>query len=187
MHTHVHTHTHKHTHTHPMPLPHSHALRRQSRPHTCARHRVGVAKDTRIYVHYMVGQNRTFIGIYVVYTVFLAGKSPYIWSYTVCIYGSGQPYVYTVYIWYFWQGKYGNTIQMVMYGVRMQLWPSLHKRQSRRGTESEQLRARPCPCPGVSRKAYTQVQTQAVVLHQSSCKHALVFQGKPTRRYGCKQ
>jgi hypothetical protein len=41
-----------------------------------------------------VGQNHTFIGIYGVYTVFLAGKSPYIRSYTVCIYGSGQPYIY---------------------------------------------------------------------------------------------
>ena len=39
-----------------------------------------------------VGQNHTFIGIYGVYTVFLAGKSPYIRSNTVCIYGSGQPY-----------------------------------------------------------------------------------------------
>jgi len=38
-----------------------------------------------------VGQNHTFIGIYGVYTVFLAGKSPYIRSYTVQIYGSGQP------------------------------------------------------------------------------------------------
>jgi len=43
-----------------------------------------------------VGQNHTFIGIYGVYTVILAGKSPYIRSYTVCIYGSGQPYVYAV-------------------------------------------------------------------------------------------
>jgi hypothetical protein len=32
------------------------------------------------------------IGIYGVYTVPLAGKSPYIRSYTVQIYGSGQPY-----------------------------------------------------------------------------------------------
>ena len=40
-----------------------------------------------------VDQNHTFIGIYGVYTVFWAGKSPYIWSYTVCIYGSGQPYI----------------------------------------------------------------------------------------------
>ena len=39
-----------------------------------------------------VGQNHTFIGIYGVYTVFLARKSPYIRSYTVCIYNSGQPY-----------------------------------------------------------------------------------------------
>ena len=38
------------------------------------------------------GQNHTFIGMYGVYTVFLAGKSPYIRSYTVQIYGSGQPY-----------------------------------------------------------------------------------------------
>jgi len=41
------------------------------------------------------GQNHTFIGIYSVYTVFLAGESPYIRSYTVCIYGSGQPYLLT--------------------------------------------------------------------------------------------
>jgi hypothetical protein len=41
----------------------------------------------------MVGQNHTFIGIYDVHTVFLAGKSPYIRSYTEQIYGSGQPYV----------------------------------------------------------------------------------------------
>jgi hypothetical protein len=38
-----------------------------------------------------VGQNHTFVGIYGVHTVFLAGKSPYIRSYTVQIYGSGQP------------------------------------------------------------------------------------------------
>jgi len=36
-----------------------------------------------------VGQNHTFIGIYGVYTVFLAGKSPYTRSCTVCIYDSG--------------------------------------------------------------------------------------------------
>ena len=55
-----------------------------------------------LYIHYSgqpytfhmsrVGQNHTFIGIYGVCTVFLAGKSPYIRSYKVCIYGSGQPY-----------------------------------------------------------------------------------------------
>jgi len=39
-----------------------------------------------------VGQGHTFIGIYGVLTVFLAGKLPYIPSYTVQIYGSGQPY-----------------------------------------------------------------------------------------------
>jgi hypothetical protein len=43
-------------------------------------------------VIYRVGQNHTFIGIYGVHTVLLAGKSPYIRSYTVQIYGSGQPY-----------------------------------------------------------------------------------------------
>jgi hypothetical protein len=40
-----------------------------------------------------VGHNHTFIGTYGVHTVFLAGKSPYIRSYTVYIYGSGQPYI----------------------------------------------------------------------------------------------
>ena len=38
-----------------------------------------------------VGQDHTFIGIYGVHAVFLAGKSPYIRSYTVQTYGSGQP------------------------------------------------------------------------------------------------
>jgi hypothetical protein len=37
-----------------------------------------------------VGQNH--IGIYGVYTVFLAGKSPNIRSYMVHVYGPGQPY-----------------------------------------------------------------------------------------------
>jgi hypothetical protein len=40
-----------------------------------------------------VGQNHTCKGVYGVHTVFLAGKSPYIRSYTMCIYGSGQPYL----------------------------------------------------------------------------------------------
>jgi hypothetical protein len=39
-----------------------------------------------------VGQNHTFLGMYGVHTVFLAGKSPYIQSYTVQIYSYGQPY-----------------------------------------------------------------------------------------------
>jgi len=39
-----------------------------------------------------VDQNHIIIRIYGVHTVFLAGKSPYIRSYTVYIYGSGQPY-----------------------------------------------------------------------------------------------
>ena len=42
--------------------------------------------------------------IYGVYTVFLAGKSLYIRSYMVHIFGSGQSYIYTVYIQCFLQG-----------------------------------------------------------------------------------
>jgi len=38
-----------------------------------------------------VGQNHTFMGICSEHTGFIAGKFPYIRSYTVCIYGSGQP------------------------------------------------------------------------------------------------
>jgi hypothetical protein len=39
-----------------------------------------------------VGWARTLLTrIYGVHTVFKAGKSPYMRSYTVCIYGSGQP------------------------------------------------------------------------------------------------
>jgi hypothetical protein len=46
-----------------------------------------------MYIH-RVGQNHTFIGIYIgVHTVFLAGKLQNIRSYTVYIYGSGQPYI----------------------------------------------------------------------------------------------
>ena len=45
----------------------------------------GLARTIYIYIY-----------IYGVYTVYLAGKSPYIRSYTVCIYGSGQPYLYSV-------------------------------------------------------------------------------------------
>jgi hypothetical protein len=37
------------------------------------------------------GQNHTLIGIHGVHTAILAGKSPYIRSYTVQIHGSGQP------------------------------------------------------------------------------------------------
>jgi len=47
---------------------------------------------TIVYQHIgRVDQKHTFIGIYSVHTVFLAGKSPYIQSYMVQIYGSGQP------------------------------------------------------------------------------------------------
>jgi hypothetical protein len=47
-----------------------------------------------------VGQNSIYVGlartIYIrcIYTVFLAGKSPNVRSYTLHIYGSGQPYIY---------------------------------------------------------------------------------------------
>jgi hypothetical protein len=43
-------------------------------------HRVGPDRMCR------VGQNHIFIRIYGVHTVFKAGKSPYIWSYTVYVY-----------------------------------------------------------------------------------------------------
>jgi hypothetical protein len=39
-----------------------------------------------------VGQNHIYIYIYGLQTVFLAGKSPNVRSYTVYIYDSGQPY-----------------------------------------------------------------------------------------------
>jgi len=42
----------------------------------------GLARTIYIYI---------YLYIYGVYTVFLAGKSPNIRSYTVNIYGSGQP------------------------------------------------------------------------------------------------
>jgi len=45
----------------------------------------------------MVGQKYSYLGIYGVYTVFLAGESPYIRPYTVQIYGSGQPYIRRMY------------------------------------------------------------------------------------------
>ena len=46
-----------------------------------------------IYIY--IGLARTTY-IYNACTVFLAGKSPNIRSYTVYIYGSGQPYIYVV-------------------------------------------------------------------------------------------
>jgi len=47
-----------------------------------------------------VGQNHTFIGIYGVHTVFLAGILLYIQSYTVQIYGSGQPRTWHTGMWH---------------------------------------------------------------------------------------
>ena len=57
-----------------------------------------------------VGQNHTLIGIYGVHTVFLAGKSPYIRSYTVQIYNYGQPYLSVI------SGQNHTCIQYI-YGV----------------------------------------------------------------------
>ena len=44
-----------------------------------------------------VGQNHTYISIYGVYTLVLAGELPYIRSNTVYIYSSGQPYKSPIY------------------------------------------------------------------------------------------
>jgi hypothetical protein len=38
-----------------------------------------------------VGQNYIFLCIYCAHTIFSAGQSPYLPSYTVCIYSSGPP------------------------------------------------------------------------------------------------
>ena len=59
--------------------------------------------------------------IYGAYTVFLAGKSPNIRSYTVCMYGSGQPYTYGY-------GQYPRSIHSYGYGqyprsIHSWLWP----------------------------------------------------------------
>jgi hypothetical protein len=61
--------------------------------------------------------------MYGVYTVFWAGKSPNIRSYTVYIYRSGQPYIYV-------RCKYGVlgreiTKYMVIYGEYIWFWPTL--------------------------------------------------------------
>jgi len=59
----------------------------------CVYYRECTGKHRHVGMHMIkVGQNHTFIGIYGVHTVFLAGKPPYIRSYMVQIYGSGQPY-----------------------------------------------------------------------------------------------
>jgi hypothetical protein len=57
--------------------------------------RPSVAQRGQLQVHtcviLRVDQDHIFIRKYGVHTVFLAGKSPYTRSYTVQIYGSGQP------------------------------------------------------------------------------------------------
>jgi hypothetical protein len=56
--------------------------------------------------------------------VFLAGKSPSIRSYTLYIYGSGQPYTNTQCI----NGVFGRetTKYTVIYGECIHFWPTLH-------------------------------------------------------------
>jgi len=61
--------------------------------------RVLCAWNVGTYIHILrVGQNHALIGIYGVHTVFLAGTSPNIQTYTVQIYGSGQPYICIVHV-----------------------------------------------------------------------------------------
>ena len=83
----------------------------------------GYRKARTIYVH--------------IYIVFLAGKSPNIRSYTVCLYGSGnsgarnqvmkrpEPHtcIYMVHTRYFWQGN--HRIYCPIYGVYILFWPTL--------------------------------------------------------------
>jgi len=56
-----------------------------------------------------------------IFTVFLAGISSTIRSYTVYIYGSGQPYIY---------GIFGRDIinYTIIYGVYIRFWPTLYIR-----------------------------------------------------------
>ena len=96
-HTHIHTHTHAHTHTHTHA--HTYALT-HTHTHTHARTHAYIHTHTHMHAcctqftacsargshSCRVGQNHTYVGIYGVQMVFLAGKSPYIRSYTVQIY-----------------------------------------------------------------------------------------------------
>jgi len=94
MHAHTHSHTHTHTHTHRV-RGHVAWIRFQC----SAQHLLCSGHASKVHLHlcpglcvYMcrVGQNHTFIGIYGVHAVFLAGTLPYIRSYTVQVYSSGQ-------------------------------------------------------------------------------------------------
>ena len=52
------------------------------------------------------GQNHAYLPMYCLYTVFLAGKLPCIGSYMVRLARNIHLLVYTVHIWYFWQGNH---------------------------------------------------------------------------------
>ena len=117
-HTHAHARTRTHTHTHAHTHAHTHT---RTRTLTHVQH---TGMTTRAYLE----QHHTFIGIYGVYTVFLAGKSPspYIRSYTVCIHGSGQLYTCA----YLEQhhtltGIYG-VYTVFLAGKSPRFWPTLH-------------------------------------------------------------
>jgi len=86
-HTETHTYTHTHTHTHIclMCILHAHMLQASST------HASSLVVRQALGGLYVWGWPEPYI--YGVYTVYLAGNSPYIRSYTVYIYGSGQPYV----------------------------------------------------------------------------------------------
>ena len=89
-HTHVYTHMYTHTCTHTHVHTHAH-----TQTHTQTKPDAFLFLDC--VTSHTKGWAKTifFIRIYGVHTVFLAGKSPYKRSYTVCIHGSGQPYTQT--------------------------------------------------------------------------------------------
>ena len=82
-HTHTHTHTHTYTHTHIciwVCQPQVKARR--------GRASSSLAKPRRGSMSLL---SKLGYDVYIIYTVFLAGKPPNIWSYTVLIYSSSQP------------------------------------------------------------------------------------------------
>jgi len=52
---------------------------------------------------FRVGQNRICTSYMTVCMVIFLLKLPYIHRIYICMYGFGQPYVYTMCLWYFWQ------------------------------------------------------------------------------------
>jgi len=105
----------------------------------------------RLYRIYRVGQNHIFIRIYGVHTVFLAGKSPYIWSYTVCIYGSGQPYVYKEILTYSELIHMGLILQLlksfahdpILFTQKMKGWKVTLTQRRSKGKETTVLQKMP--------------------------------------------